>query len=90
MGKDSFFQSGNFLPDGNHVVAILNFTGAPASPDPGRIYTGLQVILVRSMELPSLTGIPGSVSLAECQWKIWLAVLRCLLIPRPYLMAREL
>jgi hypothetical protein len=48
MGKDSFFQSGNFLPDGNHVVAILNFTGAPASPDPASIYTGLPVILVKA------------------------------------------
>jgi hypothetical protein len=48
MSKDSFFQSGNFLPDDNHVVAILNFTGAPVDPDPARIYTGLQVILIKT------------------------------------------
>lgn len=48
MGKHSSLQSGNFLPDGNHVVATLNFTGAPASLDPGSIYTGEQLIVVKA------------------------------------------
>lgn len=39
--------NGNFLPDGNHVTASLIFTGAPGSPDPGSIYTGLHLIIVK-------------------------------------------
>ncbi|PMD28820.1 hypothetical protein L207DRAFT_446536 [Hyaloscypha variabilis F] len=48
MSPDYFFQSGNFLPDDNHVVALLNFTGAPAAPDPASIYSGLQAILIKA------------------------------------------
>ncbi|GAM43653.1 hypothetical protein TCE0_060r18635 [Talaromyces pinophilus] len=48
MGKYSFFQSGNFLSDDKHVVALVNFTGAPDSPDPASIYSGLQLILVKA------------------------------------------
>ncbi|PVH81395.1 hypothetical protein DL98DRAFT_416905 [Cadophora sp. DSE1049] len=40
------FQSGDFTPDGKHVVVSVNFTGAPASPDPASIYSGAQVILI--------------------------------------------
>lgn len=47
MGKDSFFQSGNFLPDDKNVIALVNFTGAPSSPDLASIYLGLQLILVK-------------------------------------------
>src|SRR5689334_4484748 len=28
------FQAGDFTPDGNHIVATIEFTGAPAAPDP--------------------------------------------------------
>ncbi|KAF4624551.1 hypothetical protein G7Y89_g13618 [Cudoniella acicularis] len=45
--RDSGLQSGNFLPDGKYVTAILSFAGAPAAPDPASIYTGLQLILVK-------------------------------------------
>ncbi|KAI0114753.1 hypothetical protein F4814DRAFT_439880 [Daldinia grandis] len=38
-------QSGSFLPDGNHVIALVNYTGAP---DSGSIYTGDQIILIKS------------------------------------------
>ncbi|GME46038.1 Six-bladed beta-propeller TolB-like protein [Neofusicoccum parvum] len=41
-------QSGSFLPDGNHVLARVTFAGAPAAPDPGSIYAGDQIILVKS------------------------------------------
>ena len=37
------FQSGAFLPDGLHVAVTVNFTGAPTS-----IYTGVQVIIVKT------------------------------------------
>jgi hypothetical protein len=47
-GIASNFFGGNFLPDGNHVVASLNFTGAPASPDPASIYTGYELILIKT------------------------------------------
>ncbi|KAG4440633.1 hypothetical protein IFR05_003892 [Cadophora sp. M221] len=40
------FQSGDFTPDGKHVVVSVNFTGAPAVPDPASIYSGAQVILI--------------------------------------------
>ncbi|KAI0392627.1 hypothetical protein F5Y17DRAFT_351509 [Xylariaceae sp. FL0594] len=41
-------QLGSFLPDGDHVVAHVNFTGAPASPEPASIYTGDQIILIKA------------------------------------------
>ncbi|KAI9925996.1 hypothetical protein ASPWEDRAFT_37901 [Aspergillus wentii DTO 134E9] len=48
IGKTSVIQGGSFLPDGNHVTVAVNFTGAPPSPSPGSIYTGTQLILVRT------------------------------------------
>lgn len=42
------FQSGAFLPDGLHVTVTVNFTGAPAAPDPASIFTGVQLILVKT------------------------------------------
>ncbi|KAL4900632.1 hypothetical protein BDW74DRAFT_188075 [Aspergillus multicolor] len=42
------FQSGDFTPDGGHIVVNLDFIGAPASPDPASIYTGEQLILVKT------------------------------------------
>ncbi|KAI8163644.1 hypothetical protein K4K49_004471 [Colletotrichum sp. SAR 10_70] len=47
IGKSTGLQSGDFLPDDLHVVAAVNFTGAPAAPDPASIYTGLQLIIVK-------------------------------------------
>ncbi|CAG8372861.1 unnamed protein product [Penicillium salamii] len=46
--NSSNFLSGTFLPDGDHVTASLEFTGAPATPDPASIYTGLNLIIVRA------------------------------------------
>ncbi|KAL6235921.1 hypothetical protein BDW75DRAFT_250553 [Aspergillus navahoensis] len=49
IGKEFVdFQSGDFAPDGRHVVVNLEFIGAPAPPDPASIYTGEQLILVRT------------------------------------------
>jgi hypothetical protein len=42
------FQSGSFLPDGHHALALVHFIGAPAAPDPASIYTGEQVIIVKA------------------------------------------
>ena len=42
------FQSGSFLPDGHHVVALVHFTGAPAAPDASSIYQGGQIIIVKA------------------------------------------
>jgi hypothetical protein len=42
------FQSGDFTPDGNHVVATVHFVGAPAAPDPASIYSGEQLILIKA------------------------------------------
>lgn len=43
IGLDSNLNGGSFLPDGNHVVASINFTGGPNT-----IYTGTQLILVKT------------------------------------------
>lgn len=40
-------SAGDFLADGIHVVASVNFVGAPTAPDPASIYTGLQLILLK-------------------------------------------
>ncbi|PSN69758.1 hypothetical protein BS50DRAFT_608531 [Corynespora cassiicola Philippines] len=40
-------QSGGFLPDNNHITAHVNFTGAPAAPDPASIYDGEQLIIIK-------------------------------------------
>jgi hypothetical protein len=48
IAVDPSLQGGTFLPDGNHVIATVNFTGAPAAPDPASIYMGMQMIAVRT------------------------------------------
>ncbi len=37
-----------FTPDGNHVYVSVRFSGAPAAPDPASIYSGGQLILVKT------------------------------------------
>ncbi|KAF9887932.1 hypothetical protein FE257_009454 [Aspergillus nanangensis] len=46
--QSSQIQSGNFLPDDNHVLVSMNFSGAPAAPDPASIYNGTQLIIVKT------------------------------------------
>lgn len=47
-GISGAFQSGDFLPDGKHVIAQVTYQGAPASPDPASVYNGLQIIIVKT------------------------------------------
>src|ERR1700722_8824531 len=41
-------QSGGFLPDGHEVSATITYAGAPAAPDPASIYSGSQLIIVKT------------------------------------------
>lgn len=41
-------QSGDFTPDGLHVVATVTYVGGPAAPDPMSVYSGVQLILVKA------------------------------------------
>ncbi|XXH04523.1 hypothetical protein Hte_010939 [Hypoxylon texense] len=51
-------QGGSFLPDGNHVIARVNYTGAVAAPDPASIYTGDQIILIKADGTSFSSGSP--------------------------------
>lgn len=48
ISQKSNLQSGNFLPDGIHVTASVNFTGAPVAPHPASMYSGEQVIIIKA------------------------------------------
>ncbi|WP_259334134.1 TolB family protein [Streptomyces umbrinus] len=48
IGRSTGLFSGNFLPDSRHVIATVRFTGAPTAPHPAGIYTGQQLILVKT------------------------------------------
>lgn len=41
-------QSGSFLPDGRHVLAVVPFVGAPLAPELGSMYNGTNVVLVKT------------------------------------------
>ncbi|GAQ03692.1 hypothetical protein ALT_1013 [Aspergillus lentulus] len=47
-GGAGTIQSGDFLPDGKHVLVLVNYQGAPAAPDPASIYNGSQIILIKT------------------------------------------
>ncbi|KAF2177524.1 hypothetical protein K469DRAFT_732386 [Zopfia rhizophila CBS 207.26] len=49
-------QSGGFLSDGRHIVALVRFEGSPAAPDPTSIYTGSQIIIVKADNTTSPNG----------------------------------
>lgn len=40
--------SGDFLPDGKHVLTMATFVGAPEHPDPASIYDGEQILLIKT------------------------------------------
>ncbi|KAF1964029.1 hypothetical protein BU23DRAFT_634678 [Bimuria novae-zelandiae CBS 107.79] len=40
--------SGDFLPDGKHVITMATFVGAPEHPDPASIYDGEQILLIKT------------------------------------------
>ncbi|RSM02043.1 hypothetical protein CEP52_008195 [Fusarium oligoseptatum] len=48
IAKTSGLQSGNYLPDDVHVLAVADFAGAPAAPDPTSIYQGRQLIIIKN------------------------------------------
>ncbi|EEU36432.1 uncharacterized protein NECHADRAFT_94102 [Fusarium vanettenii 77-13-4] len=48
IAKTSGLQSGNYLPDDVHVLAVADFAGAPAAPDPASIYEGRQLIIIKT------------------------------------------
>ncbi|KAI1378433.1 hypothetical protein F4677DRAFT_453570 [Hypoxylon crocopeplum] len=45
LQQGGLLQTGSFLPDGNHVIARVNYTGAL---DSSSIYVGDQIILIKS------------------------------------------
>ncbi|KAM0202621.1 hypothetical protein ACHAQI_010792 [Fusarium lateritium] len=48
LASNEDFQAGGFLPDGKHVLVHITFTGAPPFPDPASIYSGSQIIIVKT------------------------------------------
>ncbi len=58
IGKVTGLGSGNFLPDNKHVIASIVFTGAPTAPDPRSIYSGLQLIIVKTDHTTFSNGDP--------------------------------
>ncbi|KAJ0359247.1 hypothetical protein COL922a_014576, partial [Colletotrichum nupharicola] len=48
IGKAAELRNGNFLPDNKHIVATVTFVGAPEAPDPASIYTGVQLIVIKT------------------------------------------
>jgi hypothetical protein len=41
-------QSGSFLPDGRQIVALVHFAGAPAAPDPASVFSGPQLVIIKT------------------------------------------
>lgn len=50
IGKATGLQAGNFLPDGNHVLATVKFVGAPPAPDPRSVFDGQHLIILKADE----------------------------------------
>ncbi|KAL0944513.1 saponin hydrolase precursor [Colletotrichum truncatum] len=46
--RTAHFESGSFLPDGKHVLAYVEYAGAPPAPDPASIFHGSQIIIVKT------------------------------------------
>jgi hypothetical protein len=42
------FQAGDFTTDGKHILVNVEFIGAPAAPDSASVYTGQQLIVVKT------------------------------------------
>ncbi|KGO58888.1 hypothetical protein PEX2_092430 [Penicillium expansum] len=47
---------GDFLPDGKHIITMVTFVGAPEAPEAASIYTGEQIILVKTDNSTFLNG----------------------------------
>ncbi|KAL3456410.1 hypothetical protein BJX64DRAFT_294093 [Aspergillus heterothallicus] len=48
IGKTAELRNGNFLPDNKHIIAMVTFAGAPEAPDLASIYTGVQLIMIKT------------------------------------------
>jgi hypothetical protein len=48
IGQSTGLQAGNFLPDGNHILATVKFVGAPAAPDPRSAFDGQHLIILKA------------------------------------------
>jgi len=48
IGQATGLQAGNFLPDGNHILATVRFSGAPAAPDPRSVFDGQHLIILKA------------------------------------------
>ncbi|KAJ0419748.1 hypothetical protein BJY00DRAFT_301959 [Aspergillus carlsbadensis] len=48
IGKTAELRNGNFLPDNKHIVATVTFAGAPEAPNPASIYTGVQLVVIKT------------------------------------------
>jgi hypothetical protein len=46
--KHQKFQAGGFTPDGKHILANVEFVGAPTSPDLASVYAGDQLIFIKA------------------------------------------
>ncbi|MFV8817520.1 TolB family protein [Haliea sp. E17] len=48
LGRDGIDGARTFTPDGKQVYVSIRFAGAPEAPDPASIYSGGQLILVKT------------------------------------------
>ncbi|WP_309058850.1 hypothetical protein [Streptomyces sp.] len=49
IGSDwNALQGGGFTTDGRHVMALVEFVGAPAASDPASVHRDKQLILIRA------------------------------------------
>jgi hypothetical protein len=49
MSASNFaLQSGSYLPDGHHVLAMVQFTGAAKARNPVSMYSGPQIIIIKT------------------------------------------
>lgn len=48
MNATGPLQSNSFTADGNHVIATIDFAGAPPKPNPASIYAGEHVVFLKA------------------------------------------
>ncbi|GAB7336147.1 hypothetical protein MBLNU13_g08927t1 [Cladosporium sp. NU13] len=48
IGQTTGLQAGNFLPDGNHILATVKFVGAPSAPDPRSVFQGQHLLVLKA------------------------------------------
>ena len=50
IGQTTGLQAGNFLPNGNHILATVKFVGAPTAPDPRSVFDGQHLLILKADE----------------------------------------